>query len=294
MPSSLKSIVWTAAACIVVAMAAAQVPPAPPAIDAPNARRAGEKEIVWLTDEAEMVLVPEGKALVPELDERKPKREMTLPAFYIDKYEVTNARFVKFMQTVKEAPENYLAEYPKYNGLWLDEGRWEVKPGRENFPAAVTFEGAVAFCKWAGKDLPDWPQFMRAACGDDGRKYPWGNEWDPAKSVCSETPRADGEYGPCAVGSRPTGASPFGAQDMVGNVYEWVRLPAGFMRTPPGGGPTDRIVAGGSYETTGRSWDANPETMVHPVTCSWCMAHPGFRCVIPADRVRAEAAKEAK
>ena len=291
-PAGLRRIMlW--AAILAMATLGQGCGPKPETAEVPNARRAGEKEVVWLADGAEMVLVPEGLALVPEFDPEKPRREMTLPAFYVDKYEVTNARFLKFINTVTEAPEKYLAEYPEYNDLRLKEGRWEIKPGRENFPAAVTFEGAVAFCRWAGKELPDWPQFMRAACGDDGRKFPWGNEWDPSRSVCSASQRSDKGFGPLAVGSRPTGVSPFGAHDMAGNMQEWVRVPDGFRSRSSNSRPDvpDRALAGSGYEgDSGGDVDecfGSLGRAVHMSECSLCAYGQGFRCVVPAERVRA-------
>ena len=215
-----------------------------------------DREITWRTDRAQMVLVPAGSVLVDRGDRNGIKKEkVRLDAFYIDKFEVTNERFLKFLQEGKHRPdEKFIVEPARNDILWKD-GRWNLKEGREQYPARATFAGARAYCKWAGKQLPTWSQYMRAACGDDGRRYPWGNEWDPSRVGR----QANAKWGLAPVGSKPTGASPFGAQDLAGSLGEWVLFPPRQLHISGFRGlqKFDRALASGTHTSEGRFGNFN-------------------------------------
>jgi iron(II)-dependent oxidoreductase len=147
----------------------------------------GEKSI----DYNEMVTVPAGKFIYGKV---YAKQEIDLPAFQIDKYEVTNEQYAKVVKGHTFEPEE------------------------AHFPAVFVSEiEAEEYCEAVGKTLPSEEEWEKAARGTDGRMYPWGNNFDETAAVTSET--AEGKV--AEVGSRSNGQSPYGAMDMAGNVWEW-------------------------------------------------------------------------
>jgi formylglycine-generating enzyme required for sulfatase activity len=131
-----------------------------------------------------------------------------LPAYYVDKTEVTNREFKRFMDAT-----NYKPEYPE---RFLDHWSKGTYPrGKADHPVVwVSLEDAQVYAEWAGKRLPSEAEWQKAAQGDDGRTWPWGNQYDPQKAnMDSEDTKK--------VGSYKSGASPYGCLDMVGNVWEW-------------------------------------------------------------------------
>jgi len=158
--------------------------------------------------------------------------EKSLSAFWIDQYEVSNERFKQFMDAGGYTDAGY---WSQTGWKWLQSTGftqslyWEDE--RYNAPqqpvVGVSWYEADAYARWAGKRLPTTAEWQAAAQGTDNRIWPWGNEWDPTRSNAGEGSRG----APAAVGSYPSGASPFGALDMAGNVWEytadWYLLRAG-------------------------------------------------------------------
>jgi len=181
------------------------------------AKLAGVKSSVQKEILPEMVLVEAGEFIMgsSEMIDTQPPRKIYLDAFYIDKYEVTNEEYVKFLNTIgrHEGYINLLSEFSKIEKV---NGVYKVKEGYERYPVVeVSWIGANMYAKWRGKRLPTEAEWEKAAKGIDERKYPWGNIFDHNK--CNVEMR-----GVKPVGSYLAGRSPYGCYDMAGNVWEWV------------------------------------------------------------------------
>ena len=192
-------------------------------------------------DGSEMVYVPAGPFVMGDDHvTNNPRRTVTLDAFWIYKNDVTVAQYRKFCQaTGREMPT-------------APEWRW-----KDDHPIVnVSWDDAHAYCEWAGAALPTEAQWEKAARGTDGRKYPWGDQWDSAKLQCSKKAAWDaGSTAP--VGSCPAGASPYGCLDMAGNVQQWCadRLDVNYQKSASQKNPTGpsfdfdvwRVLRGGSW-----------------------------------------------
>jgi formylglycine-generating enzyme required for sulfatase activity len=141
-----------------------------------------------------------------------PYHDVTTGAYKIDKYEVTVSQYAACNAA---SPSTCTA--PKTGSGY----NWGVS-GRENHPInGVDWNQSKAYCAWAGKRLPSEAEWEKAARGPDGLKYPWGNTGlDCDHAVMSVSPCSNSNT--AQVGSKPLGVSPYGAMDMIGNVYEWV------------------------------------------------------------------------
>jgi len=138
---------------------------------------------------------------------------MSLQAFWMDKYPVTNAQFKQFLDATHYHPRD------DYNFL-RDWTHGSYPSGWENKPVTwVSREDAAAYAAWAGKRLPHEWEWQYAAQGSDGRTYPWGSEWDSAAVPVPELGRT--MRGPDEVTAHSKGASPFGVEDLTGNVWQW-------------------------------------------------------------------------
>jgi len=178
-------------------------PPPAPAIEytAEGVRRAGDG---WRADSdgAELLLVPAGHRRLGDdagrYDEQ-PMAEVELDAFFIDRHEVSNAQFARFLEATGYSPQ----------------GPWQrgFQAGEELLPVRfVTWFDAQAYARWAGRRLPTEAEW-EAACG--AARYPWGDEWH----AVAVTDRAL-DAGPLAA-SREGDRSAHGVLNLGGNVREW-------------------------------------------------------------------------
>ena len=191
-------------------------------------------------DGAPAVLVPAGNFIMGD-DQESPRRELYLDAYYIDRYEVTTARYAKFLEATGSVA-------PPEDWEKLDRDR-----GKELPVVGVDWNDATAYCKWAGRRLPTDAEWEKAARGSDERRYPWGSEspnLDRANYQNASPEAYDG--GLMNVGAHPSGRSPYGVEDLAGNANEWVTdwyaesFPSGDVRNPKGPETgTARVIRGG-------------------------------------------------
>ncbi|MFQ5597535.1 MAG: formylglycine-generating enzyme family protein, partial [Nitrospiria bacterium] len=183
--------------------------------DIPEVRKADFSafEIIRGGDGRDMVLIPGGSFTMGGEDgdfDEQPKRVIYLDPFYIDKYEVTNESYTRFTKMLKRSP----AIIPVF------EDDVNLLKGDKQPVVGVTWIDAVAYCKWAGNRLPTEAEWEKAARGEDGMKWPWGETFD--HKAVNGRGEEDGFKYSAPVGSFERGRSPYGIYDMAGNVSEWV------------------------------------------------------------------------
>jgi formylglycine-generating enzyme required for sulfatase activity len=244
-----------------------------------------------LSFEPQMVTIPAGKFLVgtpaSELGEieklglgRKyteretPQHEVELAEYAIGRYPVTNAEFARFVEDKGYDTREYWTDAgwkQKESEGWKQPRFWD--DDKWNDPSqpvvGVSWYEALAYCNWlaakTGKDyrLPTEAEWEKAARGADGRRYPWGNNWDPR--LCNNKESGPGRTTPVGQYS-PGGDSPYGVGDLAGQVWEWCQSKYGGTGDKPkfgypyeaGDGREDlegedtRILRGGSW------WNDNP------------------------------------
>jgi formylglycine-generating enzyme required for sulfatase activity len=244
----------------------------PPQPQAPPATIVGN-------DGAEMVLVPAGEFIMgsEKYDEEKPQHQVYLDAFHIDKYEVTNTLFQRFVQATGHRTQ---AERVGDRAIWrAPRGSGSGIAGLEQHPVVrVSQEDAKAYCTWAGKRLPTEAEWEKAARGTDGRTYPWGNQLDSRQGNFDEK-----NHGTVPVGSYEGGKSPYGAYDMAGNVNEWVAdwYDANYYRNSPARNPQGP-ASGDLVVVRGGGWGSGASSVRAPGRGRGAPEarndHIGFRC----------------
>ena len=187
----------------------------------------------------------------PFLDEH-PEHKVTLGAYYLDKYEVSNAQYKRFLRATKrpepfewtqngynvydeklramnvEMLRHVAVDYfkldmdtTKMNKEELLKALAEKQKFRDTLPAGgVSWYDAYSYCAWTGKRLPSESEWEKAARGPSGLEFPWGDKWDP--NIANTGDNSEWDEGIAPIGSYEKSKSPYGAYDMAGNVWEWV------------------------------------------------------------------------
>ena len=231
-----------------------------------------------------MVYVPKGEFTMGMDNnvgpQEQPAHRVYLDAYWIDQTEVTNAMYALCVQArVCQAPENF--------GSWT-RTNYYGNPQYADYPVVyIDWNDARVYCAWAGARLPSEAEWEKAARGTDARIYPWG-EPEPYMNGDSGTSLLNwlSQVGDTtAVGSYPSGASPYGALDMAGNVWEYTAdwYDENYYANSPYSNPQG--PASGEYRVTkGGSWGGG-EGDVH--SASRVYSDPargstfvGFRCVL--------------
>jgi formylglycine-generating enzyme required for sulfatase activity len=199
----------------------------------------------------EMVQVPEGPFIMGSKDgdpDEVPERQVYLKAFYLDMKEVSQEEYARFAKMTKRPP-------PKIEVFEDDQSKL-LQP--ELAAMSVSWDEAVAYCKWAGKRLPTEAEWEKAGRGEGKRKYAWGDTFVNGRVNANVAGSEDGYRYLAPPGSFETGRSPYGIYDMTGNVAEWVADSYDehfYQKAPyrdPKGPDTGelKVVRGGSWRET--------------------------------------------
>jgi len=225
-----------------------------------------------------MVLIPAGEFIMGsnEFPPEMPERKVYLPDYYIDRYPVTNTDYKKFMLETHALPPRH----------W---GGFEVPAGFEDHPVhRISWYEANAYANWVRKRLPTEAEWEKAARGTDGRRWPWGNDFDEKNALVWDR----GEFLITAsVYAHPGGASPYGVYEMGGNVEEWT---SEWYEAYPGSDYTSGAYGGKFIALRGGS---SFFTMNHARCAYRCFTRPedsgtvdgiagcGFRLVLDPDQI---------
>ena len=222
-------------------------------------------------------------------DDERPAHQVNLPAYYIDRNEVTNRQYKEFCDA--QTPRR---PYP--SNPWWDPSYFQNNPDAP--VVGISYADAEAYARWAGKALPTEQQWEKAASwGPEGQKrmWPWGSTEEQGRAnLGGDCSTSTGGPRPMPVGQNAGGASAYGVHDMAGNVAEWV---GSFYQAYPGNqtsnanyGTRNRVVRGGHFctlmadsRTTRRFFHAPAFTRQEALERSWLI---GFRTAIAADDPR--------
>lgn len=277
----------------------------------PHDRKQGHEALRGLERPAppnELRSIPAGRAVLGRprategflgWDNEYERHEREVPAFRVQRYPVSNADFLRFVEADgyaqralwadedwawKEAQRvSHPAFWARVDGRWKWRAMFEDVPLPPSWPVWVSLAEARAYSRWVGLSLPTEAQWHRAAYGE-GRAFPWGDE--------APRPGHHGNFGfaqhePAPVDAHPAGASPFGVEDLLGNGWEWTRTPfapfEGFERLPFYPGYSANFFDGKHFVMKG----GGPRTAVPLLRASfrnWFQphypyVHATFRCV---------------
>ncbi len=189
---------------------------------------------------AGMISIPKGKFIMgsnqgPQIS--KPEFQVKLREFYLDETEVSNQKYAEYLRRFRKRPPPH----------WRNR---QIPAGAESLPVVnVTWIEAERYCKSLGKRLPKEVEWEKAARGENGLTYPWGNGFNPRKARTLES----GKHKPLPVDQAQADISPYGVQQMAGNVREWVssslaRYPGSNFDSPQIN--REKVIRGGSWAKT--------------------------------------------
>ena len=261
--------------------------------DQPNVNSASYRVRITVAEVPEgMVLIPARRFIMGDVDgalDQQPERDIELDPFFIDKYEVTNLEFARFLNDVGRVMDqngNLLIDLEDKDVqiVWFG-GMYRVADGYLNHPVVeVSWFGANAYAEWAGKRLPTEAEWEKAARGYDGRTYPWGEDIDWLRANYN---KHRGEAEP--ISEYPSGQSPYHIYNMAGNVAEWVAdvYSANFYSSAAEKNPVNvesesefplkRVVRGGSWYSHQNELKCSARSQLIPTESQFSI---GFRCAM--------------
>jgi formylglycine-generating enzyme required for sulfatase activity len=200
-----------------------------------------------------LAFIPEGDFLAG-----RDNVNVHLPSYFLALTCVTNTQYAQFLTECRPNPSklaNWINLQRQSPAIRKEKDIYETDPEKAQLPVVwVTWEGATAYCKWAGLRLATELEWEKGARGIDGRLYPWGDEWEEGRPH-----PAAGEQKPeeiTSVWAYPIARSPYGLYQMIGNIYEWSadsyeegayqRYSHGDLRPPPQSGE-HKVLRGGPW-----------------------------------------------
>ena len=260
-----------------------------PEVEGGRLNSKGYYEITHAKDNSIMIAIPAGEFIMgsDKWSAEQPPQRIYIDDYFIDKYLVTNGQFKKFVeetQYVTDAEKEgsgmvrigrRLKAFPDAN--WkMPDGATSIE-GKDDYPVTqVSYNDALAYCEWAGKDLPTEAQWEKAARGPNGNEYPWGNS-EPDDTMANFD-KIIGETSP--VNQFEKGQSHYGAFDMAGNVNQWCKdwYGEGERQAKNPTGPEtgkERVIKGGSFDEGMDSLRSSNRNRFEPNYSSFLF---GFRC----------------
>ncbi len=227
-------------------------------------------------DDAPMATIPAGEFWMGVdgmigLEDERPRHKVWLDAYQMDIYEVTVARYARFLTATNREPPSY----------------WETVKLAEHGDRpviGVDWADAEAYCRWAGKRLPTEAEWEKAARGTDERQYPWGNQ-KPAPDLANYALGARFSYSQVLmpVGAYDKARSPYGLFEMAGNVWEWTQdwYHGAYYEKSPEKNPAGpeqgqfKVLRGGSWSDMAKYMLTYGRFKLPPATRN---SYTGFRC----------------
>ena len=243
--------------------------------------------IIWEPDGKEMILIPDC-AFVMGQDggpaNEGPQHIVTVEAYYIDRYPVTQAEYQNFCQETGHTVPCYELEWTDREYNWDPETATPPADKIDHPVTMVSWEDAVTYATWAQKRLPTEAEWERAARGCDGLRWPWGDGFDRGR--CNTQDLNIGRT-TSVYRFSPRGDSPDGVSDMVGNVWEWtLSLYKPYPYNTHDG--RESLTSKGWRVLRGGSW-RNEQTLASTTSRLdgdfLFFTNVGFRCAVSIDQV---------